>query len=88
MPPDPEETRAWLDRVRTDLHAAEVLADRDDRLLNAAGFQAQPCAVAALKAVLHSRGVRVEKVHNRRCLVDRCAEHDRSLAAFADDLRR
>lgn len=86
MPPDPEEIRAWLDRARIDLDVAELLAGREDRLLETVGFHAQQCAEKALKAVLVSRLVRVEKVHNLRYLAELCADHDPSFAAFANEL--
>ena len=81
--PDSEETRAWLDKGRSDLKSARVLLNNAPPITDTATFHCQQAAEKHLKAFLVAHGVPFDRVHNLVYLLDACVEVDARLSCLA-----
>ncbi len=86
MQPEQAEVRRWRLKARRDWSVAEkVLASRDAEL-DIVAFHCQQAAEKLLKALLVSKVVQFEKVHDLGRLVDHCARTDPGFEALRDSV--
>jgi len=76
---------SWLIKAYHDLISADILAQDDEAVLDAAIFHTQQCAEKSLKAFLSYKQQPPQKSHNLRLLVELCQEIDETFAELLDD---
>lgn len=87
MPHDPvrlADTRAWLDKARADLRAAELDRTAEPPLAGDALFHCQQAVEKAFKAFLTWHDREFRKTHNLEELGEACLQLDDSLRPLVD----
>ena len=87
MPHDPArvaDTKAWLDRVATDLRAAALDLAADPPILDDLVFHCQQAVEKAMKAFLSWHDEPFGKTHNLETLGEACLRLDSTLRSLVD----